>query len=102
MTTATIGKQAHLDYRTQRQASNKAIYGPRQMAPRGGLPEPRIPHQAQAQEIRHDEKLHDFREPHLGPNGSDTMSFPKENAIMMVYRGLPPPPPPPVGEALLV
>jgi hypothetical protein len=31
-------------------------------APRGGLPKPRVPHQAQAQGVRHDE-FHDLRGP---------------------------------------
>jgi hypothetical protein len=35
-------------------------------SPRGGLPEPRVPRQAQAQGMRHDNKFHDIVVHHLG------------------------------------
>jgi hypothetical protein len=39
---------------------------PLQETPRGGLHEPRVSHHAQAQGLRHDEKLHDLGVPHPG------------------------------------
>jgi hypothetical protein len=54
----------HCDCHTQRQAIGVITDRPLQETPRGDLPEPRVPHQAQAQGLWHDEEFHDLGVPH--------------------------------------
>jgi hypothetical protein len=77
----------------QQQASGEAAYRPPQKTPRGDLPNHAYP-------IRHKLKNESFMisgfltqgtELEEDPGGSDTMPFPREDAIMTVYGGCPPP-----------
>jgi hypothetical protein len=68
-----------------------AAYVPLRETPQGGLFEPYIPRQAQAQGLQHDEEFHNLRVPDPGygtqgsPGGSVSMPFPREDAVMTVY-----------------
>jgi hypothetical protein len=71
MVTAMTGRQAalagaHHDCHTQWWASGETAYRPLQKTPRGGLPKPRVPHQAQAQGLQQDEEFHDLGVTHPG------------------------------------
>jgi hypothetical protein len=55
------------------------------------MPEPCIPHQAQAQGMWHDEKFHDIggltkgKEPEGDPGGKGETPFLGKEAVMMIY-----------------
>jgi hypothetical protein len=68
MTTATRKRIAPIRSTSwpRLQASGTAAGRPLQKTPRDGMSEPYIPCQAQAQEIRHNERLHDFKGSHQG------------------------------------
>jgi hypothetical protein len=60
------------------------------------MSKPLVPHQAQAQGLRHNEEFHDLGVPHPGmeldedSGGNDTMPFLKEDAVMVIYDAPPP------------